>query len=72
MIVKNLESEPTHSVVIAAYVEQLEDSGSWYYNLTIDGLSNIGSILSKQYSTYDEAVYGMNERIVAMYEDVSG
>ena len=69
MIVKNLESEPNHSVVIAAYVDQLEDNGTWYYNLTTDGISNIGTILSRQYATYDEAIRGMNERIVALYSD---
>jgi len=42
--------------------------GSWYFNLTTDGISNgIGSLLSRQYKTYDEAVYGMNERIAGMY-----
>ena len=67
MIVKNLENEPTHPIVIAAYVDQLEDRGTWYFNLTTDGISNIGSILSRQYATYDEAIHGMNERILAMY-----
>ena len=71
MIIKNLEHEPDHPIVIAAYVDQLEDRGSWYYNLTTDGQSNIGCILSKQYPTYAEAVYGMNERIVALYADDS-
>ena len=71
MIIKNLEHQPIHRVVIAAYVDQIEGGESWYYNLTTDGISNIGSILSKQYSTYEEAVYGMNERIAALYADDS-
>jgi hypothetical protein len=67
-VVMNLKSDPTHPMVLAAYVTQLEDMGSWYFNLTTDGISNgIGSLLSRQYKTYDEAVYGMNERIADMY-----
>jgi hypothetical protein len=72
MLIQNLEYTPVKPVIIAAFVDRIEDGDTWYFNLTTDGLSNIGAIMSKQYTTYDEAVYGMNERISAMYEDVSG
>ena len=70
MLIKNLQYTPAKPMVIAAFVDRIEDGDTWYFNLTTDGISDIGTILSKQYSTYDEAVYGMNERISAMYEDV--
>jgi hypothetical protein len=72
MLIQNLEYTPVKPVIIAAFVDRIEGGDTWYFNLTTDGLSNIGAIMSKQYTTYDEAVYGMNERISAMYEDVSG
>ena len=69
MLIQNLEYTPENPVIIAAFVDQLEGGESWYFNLTTDGISNIAAILSKQYATFDEAVYGMNERIGAMYSD---
>ena len=72
MLIQNLLDAPASPVVIAAFVDRIEGGESWYFNLTTDGISNIGTILSKQYATYDEAIYGMNERISAMYEDVLG
>jgi hypothetical protein len=69
MISKNLAYPPTYSLVISAFVDQLKDGDTWYYNLTTDGNSNIGTILSKQYDTYDSAIYGMNERIRQLYSD---
>ncbi len=72
MLIQNLEYVPTNPIIIAAFVDRIEDGDTWYFNLTTDGISNIGTILSKQYATYDEAIYGMNERISAMYGDVSG
>ena len=69
MLLKNLENTPLKSIVIAAFVDRIEGGDTWYYNLTIDGLSNIGTILSKQYATYDSAIYGMNERIRQLYSD---
>ena len=68
MLIQNLEYSPANPVIIAAFVDRIEGGESWYYNLTTDGLSNIGTILSKQYATYDEAIHGMNERIGAMYK----
>ena len=72
MLIQNLLDMPASPVIIAAFVDRIEGGDTWYFNLTTDGISNIGTILSKQYATYDEAIYGMNERISAMYEDVSG
>ena len=68
MLIQNLEYSPANPVIIAAFVDRIKGGESWYYNLTTDGLSNIGTIVSKQYATYDEAIYGMNERIGAMYK----
>ena len=48
MISKNLAYPPTYSLVISAFVDQLKGGDTWYYNLTTDGNSNIGTILSKQ------------------------
>jgi|LWDU01.1.fsa_nt_gi hypothetical protein len=67
MLIQNLEYTPANQMVIAAFVDRIEGGDTWYYHLATDGLSNIGTILSKQYDTYDSAVYGMNERILAMY-----
>ena len=68
MLIQNLEYSPANPVIIAAFVDRIKGGELWYYNLTTDGLSNIGTIVSKQYATYDEAIYGMNERIGAMYK----
>ena len=67
MLIQNLEYTPDSPIIIAAFVDRIEGGESWYFNLTTDGLSNIGTILSKQYATYDEAIYGMNERIGEIY-----
>ena len=69
MISKNLAYPPIYSLVISAFVDRIEGGDTWYYNLTTDGNSNIGTILSKQYDTYDSAIYGMNERIRQLYSD---
>ena len=69
MISKNLAYPPIYSLVISAFVDRIEGGDTWYYNLTTDGQSNIGTILSKQYDTYDSAIYGMNERIRQLYSD---
>jgi hypothetical protein len=69
MLIQNLEYTPANQMVIAAFVDRIEGGDTWYYHLAYDGLSNIGTILSKQYDTYDEAVYGMNERIRQLYSD---
>ena len=57
MLIQNLEYSPANPVIIAAFVDRIKGGESWYYNLTTDGLSNIGTIVSKQYATYDEAIY---------------
>jgi|TARA_B100001964_G_C14118493_1_gene547235 hypothetical protein len=72
MLIQNLEYTPVKPVIIAAFVDRIKGGDTWYFNLTTDGFIGQGAIISKQYATYDEAVYGMNERIGAMYEDVSG
>jgi hypothetical protein len=71
MLIQNLRNTPDCPVIIAAYVSRTEDSRvgdeHWYFNLTIDGEENIGTVLSKRYDNYDEAIYGMNARIIAEY-----
>ena len=69
MLIQNLESTPPNQIIIAAFVDRIEGGDTWYYHLAYDGLSNIGTILSKQYDTYDSAIYGMNERIRQLYSD---
>ena len=68
MITKNLEYSPTHPVVLGAFVEELSRKGpnTWYFQLITDGRtgnSSIGTTMSKQYESYDAAVYGLNESI---------
>ena len=69
MLIQNLEHTPDNPIIIAAFVDRIEGGDTWYYHLAYDGQSNLGTILSKQYATYDSAIYGMNERIRQLYSD---
>ena len=65
-IVKSLHHTPRVPTIVYAAV--YEHSPKWYYSITADtghvgGGTSMSSWMSKMYSTYDDAVHGMNHHL---------
>ena len=65
-IVKSLHHTPRVPTIVYAAV--YEHSPKWYYSSTADpghvgGGTSMSSWMSKMYSTYDDAVHGMNHHL---------